>query len=143
MDVIVIQGAGMSMRGKVDLEVFGPSTLEEINETVRRYARDLGVNVEIFFSNVEGEVVDALFDAHDRGVDAGLINPAGFTTLEGLLPGAIASVSFPVIEVHASNPTSRGVVSRILPSCTGSVTGFGLYSYHLGLLAAIVSVRGE
>ncbi len=143
MDVIVIQGAGMNMRGKVSIEVFGPATLDEIDDTVRGYARDLDIDVDIFHSNIEGEVVDFLFKAHDRGVDAALINPAGFTTLDGLLPGAIDSVAFPVIEVHASNPTSRGVISKILPSCRGSVTGFGLYSYHLGLSAAKAIVEGQ
>jgi 3-dehydroquinate dehydratase-2 len=64
--VLVIQGAGMNMRGKVQVEVFGHSTLEQINEQVRGYAEALGIDVEIIHSNIEGEVVNALYDAHDR-----------------------------------------------------------------------------
>ncbi len=133
--VLVIQGAGMNMRGKVQVETFGTATLEEINEQIRAYAEGLGVEVEVFHSNVEGEVVNALYDAHDRNIDAALINPAGYTTSAGPLRNAIAQVKFPVIEVHASNPTSRGTVSRILPVCKGSVYGFGVFGYKLALEA--------
>jgi 3-dehydroquinate dehydratase-2 len=131
--VLVIQGAGMNMRGKVQLEVFGPTTLEQINEQVKGYAEGLGIDVEIIHSNIEGEVVNALYAAHDGDIDAALINPAGYTTSSGPLRAAIAQVRFPVIEVHASNPTSRGSVSNIQPVSKGSVYGFGVYGYYLAL----------
>ena len=133
--VLVIQGAGMNMRGKVQVETFGPDTLDQINEQIRGYAEALGIDVEVYHSNIEGEVVNALYDAHDRDVDAVLINPAGFTTSSGPLRGAIAQVRYPVIEVHASNPTARGTVSNLLPVCKGSVYGFGVYGYYLALEA--------
>ena len=133
--VLVIQGAGMNMRGKSQLETFGPMTLEEMNEQILGYAEGLGMEVELFHSNVEGEVVNALYDAHDRGFDAALINPAGYTTGTGPLRGAITQVGYPVIEVHASNPTARGTVSNVLPVCKGSVYGFGVYGYRLALEA--------
>ena len=133
--VLVIQGAGMNMRGKSQVEIFGPTTLEEMNEQILAYAEGLGIEVELFHSNIEGEVVNALYDAHDRGFDAALINPAGYTTSTGPLRGAITQVGYPVIEVHASNPTARGTVSNILPVCKGSVYGFGVYGYRLALEA--------
>ena len=131
--VLVIQGAGMNMRGKVQLEIFGPLTLEEINEQVKGYAEGLGLDVEFIHSNVEGEVANALYAGHDGDVDAAVINPAGYTSLNGVLRAAIAQVRFPVIEVHASNPTSRGAVSAVQPVCKGSVYGFGVYGYYLAL----------
>ena len=134
--VLVIHGAGMNMRGKVQVEIFGPATLDQINEQIRGYADGIGVDVELFHSNIEGEVVNALYDAHDRGVDAALINPAGFTTGTGPLRTAITQVALPVIEVHVSNPTARGTISNIQPVCKGSVYGFGVYGYRLGLEAA-------
>jgi 3-dehydroquinate dehydratase-2 len=133
--VLVIQGAGMNMRGKSQVEIFGPDTLDQINEQIRGYAEGLGLDVEIVHSNIEGEVVNALYDAHERGIDAALINPAGYTTGGGPLRGAIGQVGFPVIEVHASNPTARGTVSNIQPVCKGSVYGFGVYGYYLALEA--------
>jgi 3-dehydroquinate dehydratase-2 len=133
--VLIIQGAGMNMRGKADIEIFGPMTLDQLNDQIRGYARDLEIDVEIIQSNIEGEVVNALYDAHDRGVDAALINPAGYMRTTGPLPNAIGQVRMPVIEVHVSNPVARGVNSTTLPVCKGSVTGFGPYSYSLALAA--------
>ena len=70
--VLVIHGAGMNMRGKVQLDVFGPMTLPEYDQHIRKYAAELGLEVEIFHSNVEGEVIDKFYDAHERGVDGAL-----------------------------------------------------------------------
>jgi 3-dehydroquinate dehydratase-2 len=135
--VLVIQGAGMNMRGKAEVDIFGPMTLDELNEQIRGYARELGLEVEIVQSNVEGEVCNALYAAHDAGdVGAALINPAGYMRTTGPLPNAIHQVRFPVIEVHVSNPVARGIASTTLPVCKGSVTGFGAQSYRLALAAA-------
>ena len=133
--VLVIQGAGMNMRGKYQLDIFGPTTLDQINEQILGYAEGLGIDVELYHSNIEGEVVNAIYDAHERKIDAALINPAGYTTTTGPLRSAITQVGFPVIEVHASNPTARGTVSNVLPVCKGSVYGFGVYGYYLALEA--------
>ena len=133
--VLVIQGAGMNMRGKVQVETFGPMTLDEINAQIQAYAASLGVAVHIVHSNIEGEVVNALYAAYEDGYDACLINPAGYTTGTGPLRGAIQQVPMPVIEVHASNPTARGTVSAVLPVSKGCVYGFGVYGYYLALEA--------
>lgn len=132
--ILVIQGAGMNMRGKAQIEIFGTDTLEQINEHIRGYAQEVGFDVEIFHSNIEGEVANALYDAHERSFDAALINPSGYTTAAPLLRTAISQVAYPVIEVHVSNPTSRGSVSVIQPACKGSVYGFGAYGYYLAFL---------
>ena len=133
--VLVIQGAGMNMRGKAQLETFGPMTLGEMNEQIVGYAEELGMDVEMFHSNIEGEVINALYAAHDDDYEAWIINPAGYTTTTGPIKAAIAQVKFPMIEVHASNPTARGTVSQIQPVCKGSVYGFGIYGYKLALEA--------
>ena len=59
--VLVIHGAGMNMRGKVQLDIFGPMTLPQYDEQIRGYAKELGVDVEIFHSNIEGEIVNRLY----------------------------------------------------------------------------------
>jgi 3-dehydroquinate dehydratase-2 len=131
--VLVIHGAGMNMRGKSQLDVFGPMTLPEYDQNIRRYASELGVEVEIFHSNIEGEVINKLYAAHDGGVDAAIINPAGYTTGHPALAAAIGQVRFPVFELHISNPARRGRVSEIAPACRGVLTGFGIFGYHLAL----------
>ena len=140
--ILVIQGAGMNMRGRAQIEIFGTTTLEEINDAVRGYAEELGVGVEIFHSNIEGEVVNALYDAHDGDVDAAVINPSGYTTGTGPLLTAISQVRVPVIEVHASNPSARGVVSKVQPVSRGLVYGFGVFGYYLAMRGAKELVAG-
>jgi len=131
--VLVIHGAGLNMRGKSQLDVFGPMTLPEYDQHIRRYASELAIEVEIFHSNIEGEVINKLYAAHDGGVDAAIINPAGYTTGHPALAAAIGQVKFPVFELHISNPARRGRVSEIAPACRGVLTGFGIFGYYLAL----------
>ena len=133
MKVLVIHGCGMNMRGKVQTDVFGPMTLPQYDEHIRGYARELKVDVEIFHSNIEGEVINKFYDAHEAGFDGGIINPAGYTTGHPALVAAIAQVGFPTIEVHVSNPARRGVVSDIAKACRGGLAGFGVYGYYMAL----------
>jgi 3-dehydroquinate dehydratase II len=131
--MLVIHGAGMNMRGKAQLDVFGPMTLPQYDEHIRKYAAELGVEVEIFHSNVEGEVINKLYDAHDKGVEGLIINPAGYTTGHPALMAAISQVKFPTIELHISNPARRGRISEVGTVARGVVTGFGIYGYYLAL----------
>jgi 3-dehydroquinate dehydratase-2 len=133
MKVLVIHGCGMNMRGKVQTDVFGPTTLPQYDEQIRKYASELKIDVEIFHSNIEGEVINKLYDAHDAGIQGAIINPAGYTTGHPALVAAIAQVGFPTIEVHVSNPSRRGVISDIAKACRGSLAGFGLYGYYMAL----------
>ena len=131
--VLVVHGAGMNMRGKAQTEIFGPMTLAEYDVHIRKYAAELGFDVEIFQSNVEGEVINRFYGAQDAGVDAAIINPAGFTRGYPALVAAIAQVKFPTIELHISNPARRGGVSEVAPACRGVLTGFGIFGYYLAL----------
>ena len=132
-EVLIVHGAGMNMRGKAQIDVFGAMTLPQYDEQIRKYASELGLEVEIFHSNIEGEVIDRFYAAHDRGVDAAIINPAGYTTGYPALVAAIAQVRFPTIELHISNPARRGRESEIARACRGVVTGFGIFGYYLAL----------
>ena len=131
--ILVIHGAGMNMRGKAQTEIFGTMTLPEYDVRIQEYAKELGVDVEIFHSNIEGEVINKLFAAHDAGIDGAIINPDGYTRGYPALVGAIGKVGFPVIEIHISNPARRGNVSEVAASCLGTVTGFGIDGYALAL----------
>ena len=117
--VLVIHGAGMNMRGKVQVEIFGPMTLPEYDERIRGYAKELGVEVEIFHSNIEGEIVNRLYAANDQGFPA--------------LVAAISQVKFPTIEVHISNPIRRGPASQTAAVSQSVVAGFGVGGYALAL----------
>src|SRR3954452_3796323 len=90
--ILIIHGAGMNMRGKVQTEIFGKMTLPEYDEHIRGYAAELGVEIEIFHSNIEGEVVNRLYAAHDQGFDAAIVNPAGYSRGYPALVAAIGQV---------------------------------------------------
>ena len=131
--VLVIHGAGMNMRGKAQIEVFGPMTLPQYDEQIRKYAGELGVEPEIYHSNIEGEVVNRLYAAHDAGITGCIINPAGFSVGYGAINAAITQVKFPTIEVHISNPALRGRISDVGRHSKGVLTGFGIFGYYLAM----------
>jgi len=122
--VLVIHGAGMNMRGKMQVDIFGPMTLPEYDERIRGYAKELGVEVEI---------VNRLYTANDQGFDAAIFNPAAFGTGYPALVAAISQVKFPTIEVHISNPIRRGPASQTAAVSQGVVAGFGIAGYALAL----------
>ena len=131
--ILVIHGAGMNMRGKVQTEIFGPMLLPQYDEKIRGYASELGVEVEIFHSNIEGEIVNKIYAAADAGIDAAIFNPAAFGSGYPALIAAISQVKFPTIEVHISNPIRRGPASQTAAVSQGVVAGFGIAGYGLAL----------
>ena len=130
------------MRGKAQVEVFGPMTLVEYDDNIRNYAADLGIEVDIFHSNIEGEVINRLYAAHEEDFDAAIINPGGYMSGYPALCAAIGQVSFPVWELHISNPARRGRTSDIATVTRGVITGFGIYGYFLALQGAKAVVAG-
>ena len=143
MKVLVIHGAGMNMRGKVQVEIFGPMLLPQYDEHIRKYAAELKVDVEIFHSNIEGEVINKIYEAHEAGVDACIINPAGYSRGHPPLCAAISQVKVPTIELHISNPARRGGTSEVAAVARGTLTGFGIYGYYMAMkgLQDIVSKK--
>ncbi|HEX2826775.1 MAG TPA: type II 3-dehydroquinate dehydratase [Burkholderiales bacterium] len=134
--VLVVHGKGMEMRGKEKIEIFGTMTLPEYDEHIRRYAKELGIDVEIFHSNVESEVV-AKIGAAKESVDAIVINPAGYTTGHPALAAALAEVHAPTVEVHVSNPARRGGVSEIARVTRSALAGYGVFGYYLALRGTV------
>lgn len=140
--ILILHGLGMNMRGKVQTHIFGTQTLDQYDDAINGYAAELGVEVDIFHSNIEGEVVNKLYDAHESGdVSAALFNPAAYSSGHPGIVAAIAQVDFPVYEIHISNPASRGGQSQVASVCKGVVTGFGLFGYYMGIKGALASLQ--
>ena len=139
--ILVVHGAGINMRGKSQVEIFGSDTMEDYSNQIKEYSNQLDVTVDIYHSNIEGEVINKFYQAHEDGYDAAIINPAGYSSGHPALAAAITQVSYPTIEVHISNPSARGNVSQIPPSCKGVITGFGLFGYYMAL-KAIKNIAG-
>ncbi len=133
-NILVIHGAGIDMRGKTQIDIFGSETMEDYNSTIIKYAEQLEFTVDIFHSNIEGEIINKLYEGQTTGkYVAAIINPAGFSLGYPALSAAISQVEYPTIEVHISNPAKRGFNSDIATVCKGSITGLGLYGYYVAM----------
>lgn len=138
--ILVIHGPNLNLLGQREKDIYGQSTLEEINQKLQESAQSHGVELVVFQSNHEGDIVDRIGKSKSEGFGAILINPAAYTHTSVAIRDAILAVGLPVVEVHLSNIYSREDFrhkSLIAPVSRGQVTGFGVQSYLLGLQALI------
>ncbi len=138
--VIVLHGVNLNMFGKRDPAQYGTVTLEEINQKLKGLANELGVDLETFQTNHEGEICEKIHQAHLEKVDAVVINAGAWTHYSIALRDALAILKVPIIEVHMSNIHAREEFrhySVIAPLAKGQIAGFEVQSYLLGLRAAV------
>ncbi len=136
--VLVLNGPNLNLLGKRQPEIYGRSTLAQINQKILALAKELSVEVEIRQSNHEGELVTWIQDAPEQ-FGAILINPAAYTHTSVAMRDAIAAVGLPTIEIHLSNIYQREPFRRhsyIAEVAVGQIAGFGAESYLLALRAA-------
>jgi 3-dehydroquinate dehydratase-2 len=139
MKVVFLNGPNLNLLGTREPEVYGRTTLTDIEAKVRQRAQDLKVEVDFRQSNLEGELVGWIQQAKGR-FDAIVINAAAYTHTSIALRDAISAVGIPTIEIHLSNIHAREEFrhrSLIAPVCRGQICGFGENSYILGLEAAV------
>jgi 3-dehydroquinate dehydratase-2 len=135
--LLVLHGPNLNMLGLREPEVYGKDTLADVDATLAELASELGVSVECRQSNHEGTLIDWLHQAR-KEFDGVLMNPGGLTHTSVALRDAIASMERPCVEVHLSNIHKREEFrhrSLTAAVCVGSVLGFGIDSYRLGLMA--------
>lgn len=139
MKILFLNGPNLNLLGQREPEKYGRTTLAEIEALIRREAKVRSVEVDFKQSNVEGELVTWIQEA--KGVfDAIVINAAAYTHTSIALRDAIAAVAIPTIEIHLSNIHAREEFrhrSLIAPVCRGQISGFGAFSYVLGLVSAV------
>jgi 3-dehydroquinate dehydratase-2 len=131
----VIHGPNLRLLGKREPEVYGTQTLDDVNRMLAVSAEELGVTLETFQSNHEGELLDFIERAA-AGVEGFLINPGAFTHTSIALRDALVGVERPFVEVHLSNTAGRERFRRrsyLSGVAAGVVYGFGVQSYLLGL----------
>jgi 3-dehydroquinate dehydratase-2 len=141
---VVLHGINLNMFGKRDPAQYGTITLAQIDDRIRALAKELGVEVECFQTDIEGEMAQRIHRAHGDGTDGVLINAGAWTHYSYGIRDALAILKVPIIEVHMSNIHAREEFrhhSVIGPIATGQIAGFGVESYLLGLRAAVAAVK--
>ncbi len=135
MRIAVIHGPNLRLLGRREPQVYGSASLESVDAALTTLADELGVELETFQSNHEGEILDFLEGAAER-VAGFLVNPGGLTHTSVVLRDALVGVDRPFVEVHISNTASREPFrarSYLSPVAAGVVFGFGTQGYLLGL----------
>lgn len=135
MKILILNGPNLNLQGRRDTDVYGTKSFEELLEELRAtYADD---TLDYLQSNVEGELINALH-ASVGVYDGVVLNAGGYTHTSVALRDAISAISTPVVEVHISSILAREEfrhVSMLAPVAVGSIMGFGLDSYKLGIEA--------
>ncbi len=139
MKILVINGVNMNMLGLREPEKYGTMTLKDLEKELYAFSFELGIDIETFQSNFEGEIVEKIHSAKDN-FDGIIINAGAYTHTSIAIRDAIASIDVPTVEIHMTNIYKREEFrhhSYIAPVCVGQISGFGINSYKLGLKAIV------
>ena len=143
--ILIVNGPNLNLLGRREPEQYGPQTLREIEEQLRSYAGSHGAEIRFVQSNHEGALIDAIQNAVGWA-DAMVVNPAALTHTSVGLRDAILAADIPAVEVHLSNIYRREQFrhqSLIADIAVGQITGFGAFSYLLGIQAALHLLEQE
>lgn len=142
--ITVIHGPNLNLLGAREPEIYGHLTLDDINKAITDYSRKHGIEINIYQSNSEGDIVDLIQNNRDR--DGLIINPGAYTHTSIAIADAIRGINVPAVEIHLSNIHSREKFRRksfIAPVCIGQISGFGYYSYLLAIDALLNHLTGK
>ena len=138
MNVLVLHGPNLNLLGTREPGVYGSTTLADLDRGLKELAQSLGIGLEARQSNHEGVLIDWVQGAEIEGYGGIVLNAGGYTHTSVALRDAVAAIRIPVVEVHLSNVFAREEFrhhSYLSPVARGVISGFGVESYRLGVLA--------
>lgn len=133
MKILILNGPNLNLLGKREKGIYGAQSFEEYLDLLKELFQD--IELEYRQSNIEGELIDLLHNA-PATCNAVVLNGGGYTHTSVAIADAIAAINIPVVEVHISNLLKRESfrhISLLAPVCAGSIMGFGMDSYRLGI----------
>ena len=138
--ILVLNGPNLNLLGTREPEIYGADTLDDVNQTLIKQAKQNGHELTCLQSNAEFELIDRIHAARTDGTEFIIINPAAFTHTSVAIRDALAGVAIPFIEVHISNVHAREEFrqhSYLSDIAVGVICGLGVQGYELALSAAI------
>lgn len=145
MKILVINGVNMNMLGIREPDKYGTTTLKDLEKELYAYSFALGIDIETYQSNHEGEIVEKIQSALEN-FDGIVINPAAYTHTSVAIRDAISAVNIPTVEIHMTNIQAREDFrqkSLIAPVCVAQICGFGTESYKLGLKGLVELLKNN
>ena len=137
MKLLIINGVNMNMLGVREPDKYGSMTLKDLEKELFAYSFELGIDIETYQSNFEGEIVEKIHSAVKK-FDGIIINAGAYTHTSIAIRDAISAVNIPTAEVHMTNIHAREPFrheSYIAPVSIGQISGFGVESYKLAMSA--------
>ena len=139
MKILVVNGPNINMLGKREPDIYGDRDYQALCDGLKKHAQEFKADIEIYQSNIEGEIVDKIQSAADDS-DGIVINPGAYTHYSIAILDALKAVELPAVEVHLSNIADREQFRResvTAGGCIGQISGFGFDSYYLALQAIV------
>lgn len=144
--ILVIHGPNLNLLGKREPEIYGHQTLEDINQSLIQDAKANEYTLDVFQSNIEGEIIQRIHQAYAENIKFIIINPAAFTHTSVAIRDGLLGVNIPFIEVHLSNVHAREPFrhhSYLSDKAQGVICGLGAYGYQAALLYAIQKLQSS
>ncbi|WP_099190390.1 type II 3-dehydroquinate dehydratase [Tepidibacter mesophilus] len=144
-NMLILNGPNLNLIGKRETDIYGKDNIQDLYRVILEESKKMNITVEFFQSNHEGEIIDKIQSSVNT-YDGIVINPGAYTHYSYAIYDAIKSVDKPFVEVHISNIHKREEFrqkSVTAKACIGQITGFGFYSYILGLYSIINYIGGE
>ena len=138
MSILIMNGPNLNFLGIREPGIYGQENSGGLCEQIEKKAGELGIDVDIYQSNHEGDLIDRIQAAYSDGTEGIIINPGALTHYSYALRDALSSISIPKIEIHISNVHQREEfrhTSVTAPVCNGQIVGFGLFGYDMALEA--------